>query len=164
MDVVEIMCYYNKKEKEMKITYKSDYALKTLLHLSMKYKGNSEVIKIHALSNKLDIPVKYLEAVLIILKNGGFVKSKRGKDGGYHLAMSPSKITLGKVIRFLEGPLEPIACLNEGYKDCGDLETCVIRTVFHRIAKAEADIVDNITFENMADDMSKNKKNPDYCI
>jgi Rrf2 family protein len=148
----------------MKITYKSDYALKALVHMSVNYTGDADIFKINELSSRLDIPLKYLEAVFVQLKNGGFVKSKRGKDGGYFLASNPSHITLGSVIRFLEGPLEPLACVQPGYKGCKDMETCVLRKVFCKVAKAESDIMDKTTLENMADEVIREKKSIDYNI
>jgi len=148
----------------MKITYKSDYALKALLHMAVNYKGDETVFKINELSKKLDIPLKYLEAVFVQVKNGKFVTSRRGKDGGYFLTKPPSETTLGDIIRFLEGPLEPIACVNRDYKGCKDTETCVLREVFCRVAKAESDIMDKTTLENMADEVRKRKKNIDYTI
>ncbi len=148
----------------MKITYKSDYALKALVHMAVNYKGEEAVFKIKELSGSLDIPLKYLEAVFVQLKNGKFVTSRRGKDGGYFLTKPPSETSLGDIIRFLEGPLEPIACVNSGYKGCRDTETCVLREVFCSVAKAESAIVDNITLENMADEVKKRKKNIDYTI
>ena len=92
----------------MKITYKGDYSLKTMLDLSMHY--NKGVLPIQELAKKGDIPNKFLEQILLTLKKGGFVESKRGIDGGYFLARPPETITVGEVVRFIEGPIEPIAC------------------------------------------------------
>jgi Rrf2 family protein len=95
----------------MKITYKGDYALKAILDLALHYE--SGVTTIHDLAKRIDAPVKFLEQVLLDLKRAGFVESRRGKVGGYSLAMPPREIKLGQVIRFIDGPIEPIECVEE---------------------------------------------------
>ncbi len=131
----------------MKITYKGDYALKTILDLSLHY-GNSP-ITIHDLAKRADIPIKFLEQILLDLKKGGFVESRRGKVGGYLLAKKPSQIRMGDVIRFIDGPIEPIACVAKNYKGCGSIYNCVLRGVWQRLNKDACNIVDNISFEDL---------------
>ena len=97
----------------MRITYKGDYALKAVLDLAIHY-GNG-VVTIHDLSKNTDAPIKFLEQVLLELKRGGFVESRRGKIGGYLLAKAPSQIRLGEVISFIDGPFEPIGCVEKKY-------------------------------------------------
>lgn len=136
----------------MHITYKGDYALKTILDLASHY-GNSPV-SIHDLAGRLDIPVKFLEQILLNLKRGGFVQSRRGKVGGYLLAKSPAAIRLGEVVRFIDGPVAPIACIEKGYSGCADTQGCVLRDVWQRVAEATAKIIDEATFA----DLLKKKK------
>ncbi len=131
----------------MHITYKGDYALKAILELALNY---GKLVTIHELAGRWDIPVKFLEQVLLDLKRGGFVKSKRGKVGGYLLAREPSSIKLGEVIRFIDGLVEPIACVDKDYSGCNDLYKCVFRKVWQRVAQATSKIIDNITFEDLA--------------
>lgn len=131
----------------MKITYKGDYALKTILDLALHY-GNSPV-SIHDLARRADIPAKFLEQILLDLKRGGFVESRRGKAGGYLLARPPSQIKLGEVIRFIDGPIEPVACVDKHYKGCNDVKGCVFRSIWQQIANSTNKIIDNITFENL---------------
>lgn len=137
----------------MKITYKGDYALKAVLDLALHYK--KEVVTIHELSKRADVPIKFLEQVLLDLKRGGFVASKRGKEGGYFLAQAPSQITLGDVVRFIDGPIEPIACVDENYLDCKDRYKCAFRKIWQKTARAISTIVDNITFEDLVKDVEK---------
>ena len=149
----------------MKISYKGDYALKALLELAVCYRdGGGAVVPIAALAKQLDIPQKFLEAILVNLKRGGFVTSKRGKDGGYALAKHPGRTTLGAVVRFVDGPIEPIACCNDCYKGCKDLETCVLRAVWNRSAEAVSSVVDGITLEQLARDAEARRRPPDFCI
>ncbi len=131
----------------MRITYKGDYALKVILNLSLHYGGG--LVTIHDLARRLDIPVKFLEQILLDLKRGGFLQSRRGKIGGYSLAKAPAKIKLGEVIRFIDGPVSPVACVDKSYKGCSDITTCVFREIWQRIAASTAAIIDNITFEDL---------------
>ena len=87
----------------MRITYRGDYALRAVLDLALHY--NQGVVTIHELAKRADAPVKFLEQVLLDLKKGGFLESKRGINGGYSLARHPKDIKLGEVIRFIDGPI-----------------------------------------------------------
>ncbi len=146
----------------MRITYKGDYALKTVLDLAVHY--GRGVVTIHDLAKRIDAPVKFLEQVLLDLKRAGFAESKRGKVGGYTLAKPPSGIKLGEVIRFIDGPIEPIACAEKRYSGCSDLYRCVFRKVWQNVAEATSDIVDNITFEDLANRIRVHSKNAVYQI
>ncbi len=150
----------------MKISYKTDYALKTMLELALNY--NKGVFSIQDLSKKGDIPAKFLEQVLLILKKGGFVDSKRGVSGGYFLARPPEKITMGEVIRFIEGPIEPISCANKKrYDDCKDFKSCVFRDIWNQVYTAISLTVDTVTFAELVrklEERRKEKKEPTYYI
>ena len=132
----------------MRITYKGDYALKALLDLALHYAQGLSTI--HDIAKRINAPVKFLEQVLLELKNGGFVESRRGKIGGYLLAKAPGQITLGEVIRFIDGPIEPIACVEKGYAGCTDIYKCVFRKIWLDVGRSTSGIVDNITFEELA--------------
>ena len=146
----------------MKITYKGDYALKALFQLALKYdnKGDS-VMSITEIAKSGDMPTKFLEQILLTLRKGGFVKSKRGINGGFSLARPAENITIGEVIRFIEGPLEPISCVEEGrYKGCKDLTSCIFRGVWKEVADSTARIVDHLSF---ADLIKKYEKKKEWC-
>ncbi len=146
----------------MKITYKGDYALKALLDLALHYEKG--VSTINEIAKHIDAPVKFLEQVLLDLKKGGFVESKRGNIGGYQLAKDPAQITLGKVIRYIDGPIEPIACVEKGYSKCLDLRKCIFKGIWQDVAKATALIVDNITFADLAKKISQQQDVLVYSI
>jgi Rrf2 family protein len=135
----------------MKISYKGDYALKALFALALRHdeKGNS-VLSIQEIARVGDMPVKFLEQILLSLKNGGFVNSKRGINGGFSLAKHPSQITVGDVVRFIEGPIEPISCVEENYRGCKDLKNCILRDVFKEAARAVSLVIDTVNFEELA--------------
>ena len=132
----------------MKITYKGDYSLKAMLSLAMHY--NKGVLPIQELAKKGDIPFKFLEQILLTLKKGGFVSSKRGVDGGYFLAKAPGTITVGEVIRFIEGPIEPVECANKSsYEKCRDFPYCVFKDIWSQVYTATSLVVDTITFAEL---------------
>ena len=137
----------------MRITYKGDYALKTILDLSLHY--GTTPTTIHDLAKRADIPIKFLEQILLDLKRGGFVESRRGKVGGYLLAKPPSRIKLGDVVRFIDGQIEPIECLNKGYKGCHDIDRCVFKDIWAKVADSASKIIDSVTFEDL---VKKNKR------
>jgi len=146
----------------MRITYRGDYALKTILDLALHY-GNSPVT-IHELGKRADIPLKFLEQILLDLKRGGFVESRRGKVGGYLLAKEPSEIKLGEVIRFVDGPIEPIACIEKKYSGCNDLYKCVLRKIWQQVSRATSKIIDNITFQDLVHQVGSQHGSSAYYI
>lgn len=146
----------------MRITYKGDYALKTILELTLHY--GRDLVTIHDLAKRSDIPIKFLEQILLDLKRGNFVESRRGKVGGYLLSRHPSRIKVGDVIRFIDGPIEPIACVEKGYSGCKDIYKCIFSKIWQEIAKATSDIVDNITFEDLADKIKLTQEGFVYSI
>lgn len=145
----------------MKITYKGDYALKAVLDLALHH---GRVVTINELAKRADIPLKFLEQVLLDLKRGGFLVSKRGKEGGYLLAKDPSQITVGEVIRYIDGPVGPIACADKKYSGCGDIYKCVFRRIWQEVAKNTSLIIDNVTFAELAKEASIKKEGFVYSI
>jgi len=146
----------------MKITCKGDYALKAVLDLAVHY--DEGLVTIQAIAKRIDAPSKFLEQVLLELKKGGFIESRRGKVGGYLLAKPPKDITLGEVVRFVDGPLEPIACVNKKYTACGDLYKCVFRPIWQKVFKSTSDVVDHVTFADLAGQIKSVQKAPTYSI
>ncbi|MBF0571855.1 MAG: Rrf2 family transcriptional regulator [Candidatus Omnitrophica bacterium] len=146
----------------MKITHKGDYALKAILDLALHY--HEGLVTIPAIASRIDAPTKFLEQILLELKKGGFIESRRGKVGGYLLSRPPQNITLGEVVRFVDGPLEPIACVNKKYTACGDLYKCAFRPIWQKVFKLTSDVVDHITFADLADQVESVKKAPTYSI
>jgi len=133
----------------MKISYKGDYALKAILDLSFRY-GDGHVVPLVDIASRQNIPVKYLEQIMLILKGAGLVKSKRGLGGGFFLRRSPDQITLGQVLRLIEGPIEPIACGRHHHDNsCGEETACAFREIWLRVTDAITEIVDQITFSQI---------------
>ena len=145
----------------MKITYRGDYALKAILDLALH---DGTIVTIHDLAERAQIPFKFLEQVLLDLKRGGFVESRRGKVGGYLLAKEPQEITIGEVIRFVDGPIEPIACITKDYSGCSDIYKCVFRHIWQDVGSAISGIVDNITFKDLVSQAQVKKEALVYQI
>jgi len=132
----------------MKLSKKSDYALRAMIYLSMNYKNGA--VQIKEISAKEKIPQKFLENILLTLRKAGILNSKIGLKGGYELARSPDLITLGEVIRALDGAIAPVDCVSKiSYKPCSEEVTCVIRGVMMDIRNAITDVLDTRTFADM---------------
>lgn len=95
----------------MKVSRRGLYALRALLHLAERY--GTGVVKIHEVAETEGIPEKFLEAILVTLKNARVVASVRGRDGGYRLRRPPSEVVVGDVVRLLDGPLAPFGDVTE---------------------------------------------------
>jgi len=146
----------------MKVTFKGDYALKAVLDLALHY--NKELVTGHDLAERIDAPIKFLEQVLLDLKKGGFVESRRGNIGGYLLSRAPGQITVGEVIRFIEGPIEPISCVKEKYSNCADINRCVLKRLWQKVSQATSDIIDNVTFEELVSQVNAGQQVLAYSI
>src|SRR5688572_16222854 len=133
------------------LSQKTKYALRALQYLA-KARGKGPVL-ISTLAKAEQIPQKFLEAILLDLKNQGILQSKKGKGGGYLLLRAPSAVTLGEVIRLFDGPLAPLPCVSEmAFKkcdECPDVETCPTRSVMKEVRDAMAAILDRTTLADL---------------
>ncbi|MCP3891374.1 MAG: Rrf2 family transcriptional regulator [Desulfobulbaceae bacterium] len=148
----------------MHISHKTDYSLKIILHLSGTYPDTDQIKQI---AESQDIPRKFLEQVLLLLKKGGFLLSKLGPKGGYFLARAPEEISVGEVVRFVEGPIHPISCIAEGLEEsCSFASACVFRDIWVEVEDAISDIIDNITFKELLEKEieKQNQRVIDYQI
>ncbi len=125
----------------MRISARCDYACKALLELALHWPSKG-LLQVHTISEKQDIPMRYLVQILIQLKRMGLVESVRGKQGGYRIAKAPNKISFGEVIRSIGGPLLPVA--NSATK-----KESVFATIWNEVEEAMAKVLDKITFEDI---------------
>ena len=142
----------------MTLSSRGKYATRALLHLSLH--DEEGPVQIQEIAESQNIPLKYLEQILLSLKRDGFVTSRKGPGGGYSLAKPPQAITLGAVVRAVEGPLAPISCASvSGYAECGCPEpaTCGLRAVWREAREALAAIMDGTTFADIRDQHLKLK-------
>jgi len=149
----------------MKITFKGDYALKILLELSLGEK--SQLIQMKDIAKRQDIPRKFLEQIVLILKGANYIKTVRGPKGGIALARDPGKITLGEIIRLIEGTTSPIGCVSKTSRETCDFENrCAFRDVFLEVRNRINDVVDKTTFADMVrqTEAIRGKRLVDYSI
>jgi Rrf2 family protein len=115
--------------------------------------GDSPVMmQIKEISQREQISSKFLEQILLTLKNAGLLHSKMGVGGGYYLARPAKEITLGQIFRVLDGPVAPIKCVSQmAYESCGcpDEETCGLRLVMSDVRNAIAGILDNTSLADV---------------
>src|SRR5262245_43854010 len=133
------------------LTKKSKYGLKAVLTLAEEA-GRGPVL-VSDLADRQRIPKKFLEAILLELKRHGVLQSKKGKGGGYFLRRAPDEITVGQVIRVLDGPLALVPCASQtAYmrcEECLDEKTCGIRWAMKEVRDATAKILDNTTLAGL---------------
>jgi Rrf2 family cysteine metabolism transcriptional repressor len=107
-------------------------------------------VSIQDTASRIDAPVKFLEQIFSRLKTHGIIESRRGSGGGYLLAKPPEKISVGDIIRLIEGPTEPISCIKKDYTGCNEMYTCVFRSIWQDIHEATARVIDNVNFKELA--------------
>lgn len=129
---------------------KTQYALQALMYLA-DHKEKGPVL-ISEISKKKNIPLKFLENILLELKKGGVLQSKKGKGGGYYLADSPNKIPLAKIIRMIDGPIAMLPCASlYFYKRCKncDEKNCGLHDTMVEVRDATLKILDNKTVADL---------------
>jgi Rrf2 family protein len=139
----------------MRLSKRGEYGLRAMINLANAQKHSpGEMAQIKDISAQEKIPTKYLEQILLALKNAGLLNSKMGIGGGYYLAKTPEQINLGQIIRVLDGPLAPIRCVSHmAYEPCGcpDEHTCGLRMAMGDVRNAIADILENTTLADVTE-------------
>lgn len=136
----------------MKISKRGEYALRALIDIGIASQLGKTLVQIGELAQQEKLPVKFLEQILMQLKGGGFVSSKRGKLGGYYLRKEMAQITFGAVIRLIDGPLAPISCVSlTAYEKCScpDENHCGLRMIMKDVRNAIAAILDKHTLADV---------------
>jgi len=141
----------------MRLSKRGEYGLRAMIDLataltSHNGSGNGFVVQIKEIAERQRIPSKFLEQILLTMKNAGLLHSRMGVGGGYYLAKSPEDISLGQIVRVLDGPLAPVNCVSHmAYEPCGcpDENTCGLRLVMLDVRNAIADILDDTTLADI---------------
>jgi Rrf2 family protein len=133
----------------MNVSQKCQYALRALFELSLVTSG--EPVRIADIAESQAIPGRFLEVILAQLKNAGFVASRRGKEGGYLLARPAASITVGDVVRFVDGPIHPVKCLGEQGTECLFKGDCAFAWVWDKAAAALDAVYDTITLADLVE-------------
>jgi Rrf2 family protein len=148
----------------MRLSKRGEYGLRAMITLAEPAKESDSpvMMQIKEISQREQIPVKFLEQILLTLKNAGLLHSKMGVGGGYYLARPASEITLGQIFRVLDGPVAPIRCVSQmAYEPCGcpDEETCGLRLVMGDVRNAIAGILDNTSLADVTRRQAALQKN-----
>jgi Rrf2 family protein len=137
----------------MRLSKRGEYGLRAMIMLAEPAeKGAPQMTQIKEISQREQISPKFLEQILLTLKNAGLLHSKMGVGGGYYLARSAKETTLGQIFRVLDGPVAPIKCVSQmAYEPCGcpDEETCGLRLAMGDVRNAIADILDNTSLADV---------------
>jgi Rrf2 family protein len=130
---------------------KAKYAMNAMVNLAHKY-GRGPVV-IEEVANEENIPRKFLEAILLDLKKGGLLASKKGKGGGYFLLKAPADINMADIIRLMDGPIALLPCVSykhyEKCEECKDETTCTIRKVFFEVRNNSVALLKDATLKKM---------------
>lgn len=136
------------------ITQKMKYALKALLALADEAaKPRPEPLTIEEIARRSGTPKRFLEHILLEIRNAGVIASTRGRSGGYTLVKSPSEISISEMLRLIDGPIAPLACLSrrayQRCEDCADEAACRIRKVFAEVFWSYLVIIESLTLADM---------------
>ncbi len=137
----------------MRLSTRGRYGLKAMYQLAMHY--GEGPIPLKQIADKEDLSENYLEQLVSQLRKEGLLISVRGAQGGYMLAMPPVEITVGNVLRVLEGNLAPADCIIEEDYGCEKEENCVTKLVWIKIKDSIDEVVDSITLQDMIDESIK---------
>jgi Rrf2 family protein len=147
----------------MRLSKRGEYGLRAMITLAepAKKSNSPAMLQIKEISEHEQISPKFLEQILLTLKNAGLLHSKMGVGGGYYLARPAGEITLGQIFRILDGPVAPIKCVSQmAYEPCGcpDEQTCGLRLVMSDVRNAIADILDNTSLADVTKRQSAMRK------
>jgi Rrf2 family protein len=133
------------------LSKKAKYAIKALLALADH--DREEPVRIADLARDEQIPAKFLELILLDLRNQGILQSRKGKGGGYLLARDPAQIYIGQIVRMFDGPLAPVPCASQtGYVRCADCrneDVCGVRLAMREVRDATAKILDGTSIASL---------------
>ncbi|MBB4102333.1 RrF2 family transcriptional regulator [Allorhizobium borbori] len=131
------------------LTKKGKYGLKAMADLAQLAPG--ETAFVNEIATRNNIPKKFLDTILLELRNGGMLRSKKGPGGGYALSKPASDIYIGQIVRTLDGPLAPIRCASrtafEACEDCSNPETCAVRLSMTEVRDAMSAVLDHMTLD-----------------
>ena len=142
------------KIEAVKLSKRGEYALRALIDFGLTQELGRPLLRVSELAAKEGLPIKFLEQILMQLKAAGYLESRRGKHGGYLLARPPENISVGQVVRLIDGPLAPIACVSQtAYERCScpDEEHCGLRMLMLDVRNAISNILDRFTLADVVE-------------
>jgi len=148
----------------MRFSKKSEYALRAMIELTREY--GQGMVQRKSLADRQKIPLGFLETIILTLKHAGLIGSRRGVNGGVYLIKAPQDITLGQIIRILDGPLAPIPCVSQtAYHKCEDCPhahstSCPIQSVMLDVRNAISSVLDHYSLEDFVFAQTGTKAKP----
>jgi Rrf2 family protein len=141
----------------MRLSTKGEYASRAMLELSLRF--DEGPVHIRDISAAQEIPERFLEQILLLLKRTGYLRSKKGPHGGYYLAKPPAKISVAEVIRVMDGPLAPIDCVSvTAHEVCSREKFCGLKSLWKETRDAIARILERTSFAELAERTRSAKK------
>lgn len=138
------------------ITQKMKYALKALIALAEERAGANEALQIEEIARRSGAPKRFLEHILLQVRDAGIIASTRGRNGGYRMILEPGAVPLEPLMRRIEGPLAPLPCLSRSaYKrceDCADEDNCQLRRMFSGIFWSYLLMIESLTLADLVGD------------
>ena len=135
----------------MRLSKRGEYGIRSMLYMA-KHSQPGALVQLKQIAEKENIPVKYLEQILLALRHAGLLHSRMGIGGGYTLAKSSGNISLGQIVRTLDGPLAPVNCVSQmAYEpcDCPDEKTCGLRLAMLDVRNSISNVLDNTTLADV---------------
>ncbi len=139
----------------MRLSTRGEYGVKAMIDLALHYGEGPTALK--SVAERQFISEHYLEQLIASLRKAGLVTSVRGAQGGYELARPPGEITVGDVVRVLEGPIAPVECVDESqeFSNCTHSESCVTRIVWKRLRDSITQVLDSTTLADLSEEARK---------
>ena len=134
----------------MRISTKGLYALRFMLDLAER--GGNDFVSLKDIAERQNISKKYLEQIIPILNKSDILRTNRGAQGGYMLARTPDKYTVGEILRLTEGSLAPVACLEHDPVNCERSPECATLPVWQGLYRVINEYLDGITLQNIIDE------------
>ena len=145
----------------MKISTKGRYALRMLLDLALHQ--NDGYVALKDIAQRQNISKKYLEQIVPVLNKSDILRTNRGFQGGYRLAKTPDKYTVGEILRLTEGSLSPVACLEHDSIECERSSECATLPVWQGLYRVINEYLDGITLQDILE-QQKDRYTNDYVI
>lgn len=140
------------------ISLKTKYAIKALIALAEEKARGGASLRIEEIAARGGAPKRFLEHILIEIKNAGLIGSRRGRDGGYMLIKEPRSISISAILRLVDGPMAPLPCLSrkayQPCEDCQDEAACRIRAVFGSVFANYLLLIESLTLADLMRDDS----------
>ena len=138
------------------LSQKTKYALKAMMTLAEERREDGLPLRIEEIARRSGTPKRFLEHILLEIKDAGLIESRRGRNGGYVLIREPRTISIGDLVRRVDGPLAPLPCLSrtayQRCEDCTDETTCRIRKLFGQVFWAYLLLIESLTLADLTED------------